>query len=76
MLLSLYTPAVCGDALVTTVLLVPVFALHSRIGAAGSYANVRARGGSHTRDRSDTHLHLHLRDKTRQADMNIKKVFV
>lgn len=73
MLPFLYTPAVCGDTLVTTVFLVPVFALHSRIGAAGSYTNVRARSGSHARDSSDIHLHLHLRDNRRHADVNVKK---
>lgn len=60
-----YKPAVCGDTLITTVLLVPVFTLHSRVGAAGSYTNVWAFSGSHTWDRGNIHLYLHLGRETR-----------
>lgn len=44
-----HTPAVCGDTLVAAVLLVPVFAVHGRVGAAGAYADAPAGGGSHAR---------------------------
>lgn len=64
-------PAVCGDTLITTVLLVPVFALHSWVGAAGSYANVWAGTGSHTWCGSYIHLHLHLREKSRHRGVYI-----
>lgn len=66
-----YPPAVCSDTLITTVLFVPVFALHCWVCAAGSYANVWAGGGSHTRCRSYIHFNLHLREKSRHRGVYI-----
>lgn len=56
-------PAVCGDALVTAVLFVPVFALHGLVGAAGSDADVGGRSRGHGWSRGYVHLHLHLKDR-------------
>lgn len=71
MLLFLHTPAVCGDALVAAVLLVPVFALHSGVAAAGAHTNVSAGSGSHTRDGGNIHLNLHLRDKRQMQKFKV-----
>ena len=59
----MHTPAVCGDTLVAAVLLVPVFAVHGRVGAAGADADAPAGGWSHAGDRGHVHLNLHLRDE-------------
>lgn len=62
------TPAVRGDTLVATVLVVPVFALHGRVGAAGADADAPALSAGLARDGRHVHLHLHLR---RKADRRV-----
>lgn len=70
-----YKPAVCGDTLITTVLLVPVFTLHSGIGAAGPYTNVWVFSGSHTWDWGNIHLYLHLEHETRlDVDVTVQGI--
>lgn len=53
-----------GHTLVAAVLHVPVFALHSWIGAAGSYADVWSGGRGRSRGGCNVHLDFHLSDKT------------
>lgn len=62
----------CGHTFIATVLLVPVFALHSHVCAAGTYADVWTGGGrGGAQAGGHIHHHLHLNHKQNQKDVFI-----